>query len=356
MIPQFPWRHTRRPYLLATLMVALLSLIALASAAQDPADDKPKAVAPETIFDFGVIPRGTAHQHAFKIENQGDATLQILSFNANCACIVADYPKTIAPGASGEVTVELDSTTIEGAGQGMAVITTNDPDNPQLQFVLKAVSQSHIGYEPSAFRYQDVHRHFDGDGAISSTFFSVDGEDFTITGVESPSKYLDVSYREATDDERIPDRPGKQYRLTAVLAKDAPVGPISGYIKVMFDHPIQHATVLPVSGFMRPVLAATPAEVKLGEFSIGDEPRLVKVHIKHFTVWDVKVEKVEIDLPGVETSIEDSDARGVYYAVFKFTPAVPKGPFSTVARVITNAKADNIVEIPFSGTVVDATD
>jgi hypothetical protein len=314
---------------------------------------RPKAVVAETTFDFGTVTRGTTHRHAFVVENQGDAPLQIVSFNSTCACIVAEYDETIAPGATGQVVIELDSTTIEGAGQSLAQITTNDPDLALVRFVVKATSSSAIGYSPNSFRWYDMHRHFDGEATLASTFFSVDGEDFAIKSVTSPSPYVEVSFREATPEEREGGHPGKQYRVSATLSKEAPVGPLSGYIAVDLDHPVQRGTVLPISGFVRPVLAATPHEVKLGEVSL-EQVLEVKIHIRHFTVWDVAIEKVEIDLPGVETSFETTKTPFEYYAVFRFTSAVPKGPFAATGKVTTTAKADAVLEIPISGTIIGA--
>jgi hypothetical protein len=317
------------------------------------AGPQPVAVVSETIFDFGVIARGSTQRHTFAIENQGDAPLEILRFRSTCPCTLGTYDETILPGATGKVEIILDATTIEGPGQGNATIITNDPKNPSITFVLKTTSKSSVGIEPSAFRFT-AHQYFDGEGAIAATLYSLDGKDFSITDAVSPSSSIEVEVREATQQERKLGRPGQQYRLIARLSSDAPVGPLSGFIRLSFDHPAQSASVIPVSGFVRPVMAATPPTMDLGQFALGAS-REVSFHIQHFTDWEVEITEITINLPGVETSVRPGKTEREFYGVLTFTPQVPKGPFRAVATIVTTAKTGATLEVPITGTVVEET-
>ena len=56
----------------------------------------------EETHDFGAGWVGPPLKHSFKITNGGDAPLEITRVKPACGCTIAgDYPKTLAPGATG---------------------------------------------------------------------------------------------------------------------------------------------------------------------------------------------------------------------------------------------------------------
>lgn len=63
-----------------------------------------------TAWDFGKIQEGERVEHTFKFKNTGKANLVIASCTASCGCTIPDWPKeAIAPGESGEIKVEFNS-------------------------------------------------------------------------------------------------------------------------------------------------------------------------------------------------------------------------------------------------------
>jgi hypothetical protein len=63
-----------------------------------------------TAWDFGKITEGERVEHTFKFKNTGKANLVIASCTASCGCTIPDWPKeAIAPGGSGEIKVEFNS-------------------------------------------------------------------------------------------------------------------------------------------------------------------------------------------------------------------------------------------------------
>lgn len=64
----------------------------------------------EMEHDFGIITDGDKVRHAFKFTNTGKEPLIISNCKGSCGCTVPECPKTpIAPGATGEITVEYNS-------------------------------------------------------------------------------------------------------------------------------------------------------------------------------------------------------------------------------------------------------
>ncbi|MFB9861889.1 DUF1573 domain-containing protein [Rufibacter immobilis] len=102
--------------------------------AVDPNAPKPVMTFKETEHDFGNIKADKKVQHTFSFTNTGQAPLVIESASATCGCTVPQWPKEpIAPGKTGEITVEFDPAGKNGQQSKQITITANtDPQINQL--------------------------------------------------------------------------------------------------------------------------------------------------------------------------------------------------------------------------------
>jgi len=97
----------------------------------------PVLVVSETEVSLGDVVRGEVRTTAFVLENAGDAPLEIGDIATGCACTVADVDRSIAPGESGTLRVEVDTTTLRGDVGRVLQLTTNDPANPRPKLVVR---------------------------------------------------------------------------------------------------------------------------------------------------------------------------------------------------------------------------
>lgn len=132
-----------RSKIMLRLILFLLFLTA-AVIAQEKEPEKPKTPAPHLVIkklehNFGEVKAGTALNHTFEFENQGDDTLRVHSVKASCGCTTTKYDKVIAPGEKGEVTLAIaDTKNYQGEVVKGATVTTNDPDQPTFRLTLRA--------------------------------------------------------------------------------------------------------------------------------------------------------------------------------------------------------------------------
>src|SRR4051812_10009479 len=69
----------------------------------------------ETSHDFGVVPRGAQLKHSFKLTNIYKVPLDVASIRVSCGCVSAkESAKTIAPGETGYIHVNMDGTRFTG--------------------------------------------------------------------------------------------------------------------------------------------------------------------------------------------------------------------------------------------------
>lgn len=138
-----------------TLLVCLLSWVSLA--AGEPVG-KPIIKVDQAEHDFGLIWSGPSQQHSFKITNTGMAELKIAKVRPNCGCTVAgDYPKSLAPGASGTFPFSLSTTGIKGPFNKGITISSNDPAAPELKLALKGEGRPLVAIEPAGAYFGSVY-------------------------------------------------------------------------------------------------------------------------------------------------------------------------------------------------------
>jgi hypothetical protein len=118
-------------------------IAAPARAQQSPGEDAksqpaPRATAPFTTFDFGDIYKGEIISHIFVIKNEGNADLVIKDFAAGCGCEVTSSDKLIPPGKEGKAQLEINTATQLGQIMKPATLHTNDPERPNIVFILTA--------------------------------------------------------------------------------------------------------------------------------------------------------------------------------------------------------------------------
>ncbi|MBU3676508.1 MAG: DUF1573 domain-containing protein [Chitinophagaceae bacterium] len=85
----------------------------------------------ETKYDFGKIKEGEKVRHAYQVKNVGTSPLLIANVQASCGCTVPSFPKNpIAPGETGEVTLEFNSEGRPGSVMKNALIIANADNAP----------------------------------------------------------------------------------------------------------------------------------------------------------------------------------------------------------------------------------
>lgn len=113
------------------------------------AQDRPRAVFPETSHDLGEFIQDRQQQHAFVVKNLGTAPLHILEVDPDCACTVPSYDKEIPPGKEGRITLALKPYSVLKEFTKKTRIRTNDPDTPQVMLVLTGVAKPVLEILPS---------------------------------------------------------------------------------------------------------------------------------------------------------------------------------------------------------------
>lgn len=333
----------RAPQPPVALVVALGLLAVSASAALHAAG--PVAVPAATVVDVGTTPRGETIEHSFVIANEGDAPLELTDVRPSCGCTVARFDAVVAPGQRGEIHAEVRTTGFRGAIAKSITVLTNDPRNPRIQLVVKALLQTPVEVEPGYARFVTI----DGSPAkpAEQTVWSPDHPDLEILEVRSPLPFVEVERLEG-------EAESGRHRLVVHLADDAPIGPFGDRIVVVTDHPEKPEVTIPVTGNVRPMLAVLPPVAELGQRDLA-EPFVASLLVRNLSSSAIRLGEAEVDVEGVEVAVkplEEGAAPRQYRIEVTLTSGMEPGPFEGEIRVPTTSERMPVVTIPLNGTVL----
>jgi len=329
---------------LSRLLIA--ATLALAVAPSAVGQTTPSLVVVEPVKNAGVVRVGTTIRETFTLRNEGDAELRILSVEPDCGCTIVAFDRVIAAGGTGEISAEVDVSRFVGPIAKYLNVRTNDPANPQLALTIKAEVRPRVQVYPGYARFLVVEG--EAEHRSEQTVWASDLDDFEISSARSPYSFLGVEVHEATGDEVRSEGQGRQWRVVMTLAKSAPVGPMADHVRLETNHPEVQRLRIPVSGFVRPVLAVSPPVADLGERN-GGQPIVGSVHVKNFSDVEIALLSVTSDLPGLEVKIKP-DGRD-HYLILTLQPGL-KGPFSGLITVQTDSSRIPTLEIEVKGSIL----
>lgn len=300
----------------------------------------PTAVVDQPVRDAGRVVRGEPVRYLFQISNDGDMPLEVVEVRSTCGCTITEAPEAIGPGGSGRVRVVLDTAALAGPLARSVEILTNDPRNPILQLTVKADVRQPVRIQPDYIRFRRIAG--DGPQRAGATLAAADGGSFTARSVESPWPFVRAELRPATEEERVPDVAGAQWRVDVTLAAEAPAGPFAGHLVVLTDLSERPRLEIPVSGLVRPTLEAVPATVDWGRKPARER---LEAAVEITNLGEVPVELIGAagDLPGLETEIRVLEEGERWRVRLTLPPGVP-GRLDGTLRVETTSERQPVVE------------
>ncbi len=153
---------------------------------------QPKAVVPETDFDFGIRPHLSSGKHAFVIRNEGEAQLVMIARKEDrtCQCTGANLEsdKPLGPGEETTIVLEWEIRADVPQFRHSAKIRTNDPNNKIITLSVGGKVEKTFQYDPPG-TFWDLGDVSDQTVVKSSrNVFSLADEKFEIRGLKAPEK------------------------------------------------------------------------------------------------------------------------------------------------------------------------
>lgn len=339
--------HVNAGLLACTTCLWLFAPVVTAAGAQPAAAALPVAV---TDVDLGLVGLGTNPEVAFTVRNDSDVPLMLTARAAPPGLRVIDVPGEVPARSSSTVRVALDTYRAGMTDEWTLTLDTSDAERPAIGLTVRAAVRAFIDITPASARFTFVQ--FGREGGTRHVVASDNDPGFEVLRVTSTYPHVRPTVREAADAERVPHLSGRQWLVEIVINRDAEVGPVGGYVVLDTNHPRQPVAIIPVSGFVRPVLATTPPEVALeGLSAVSVAVRVASVTVKNFADEPVRLLDVSSDIPGLEARLVEVEAGRTWRVELHQQPALPLGTFEGAVHIDTDHADVGRLRVPVRGTV-----
>ncbi|OFV99860.1 MAG: hypothetical protein A3F68_02825 [Acidobacteria bacterium RIFCSPLOWO2_12_FULL_54_10] len=342
-----------RKLLLAFLFLLLLCGWSAVGSAGFPLaqGESPRAVVPETSHDFGTVKQGEKLVHTFLIRNEGTAPLTIARIDLSVPGTKTSFRKNVLPGETGQITMEWDTSNVQGEFEAGALVRLDDPNQSRIALRLSAVVKPPIEFVP----FQQVFFSAYQDEAPEKKVRITNNEvrPLAITRVESSSNHYEAKLETVLTgylyDLRVKVRPGSPFGRYA----DEP-------IYLYTDHPERPRLQVLGNLFVKPDFYVFPEGVNFGGFrseALLKQPQLLAL-LKQTLVLSnrqgpLEIQQVETDLPFIEITREPASGKSDKFKLdITLVPEkLQKGKIAGNIRIVTNDPKVPEFLIPVRGEV-----
>lgn len=245
-------------------------------------------------YDFGTVSQGSLVTHEFELENAGKGPLHIQRIVPACGCTASSVDKDfIAPGETGKVKVEFDTSGFSGEKVKTVRLYTNDPEQLSTLLRLKGVVQPDVVVEPKRVYFGDLLE--GGEESRRTKIVTVQAREeakITLGEVSSRSKKLEVELLESSK---------KRKKIRVTVLGDADRGELRERVVVQVSGGKQRSVNIPVFASVKGPLRIRPASVAFGVIE-GREPLRRSIKIENVGPKPVVIAGVSTNHPAVKAT------------------------------------------------------
>jgi hypothetical protein len=248
--------------------------------------------------DFGTVSQGTTLVHQFKIGNTGAEVLQISEVKPACGCTTTgEWPHTLAPGASGLIPVQLDTTHFIGPVTKTISIFSDDPAHPEFVLELKANIWTPISVLKPVLVLPAVSDPM-RPGTAATTIRNETSTPVTVSILRNENPVFVPELRTIV--------PGKEFELVTSAKPPLPEGTQTGRIVLKTSNPQRPEITIDAVVTVLPAIQVAPAQITFPASRLSAPEKRFAVLLNHRNV-DLDVSDVKTDAPGVTLSTSRSE-------------------------------------------------
>jgi len=311
----------------------------------------PKAVFPETRFDFGRAMYGSVVEHDFVLRNAGSAVLRIEKATMTSPLLVTRMPRELAPGGEGLIHFKLDTAALRGPFDGQITVLLNDPDLPEVDLSFEGVVIPPVEVSPlPAFFVASLHGK---EASASLEIINHEPDPLRIVKIEHTRE------RFTTDLKTL--RPGQRYSLTLILKPDGPSGRSTDLITVSTSSKAQPDLKIVANTYLHERVYTFPDTVDLGAIPISQirkNPGMLNMLAQTLMVYQEEGSDfraaLTTDLPILNLKWERGPKGDRYQATISLNPdKVGVGSINGLLLIDTNDHRFSKLSIPISGQILN---
>jgi hypothetical protein len=238
----------------------------------------------ELSRDFGSVPRGPTLTHPFHLTNNTATAVHIAGVRVSCGCTQATALRTeLAPGQGTVILAQMDTRRFSGVKAVTIFVQFDQPQWEEVRLWVQANSRDDVTITPDSLAFGKVKR---GSSPVTSVDIALMGNgQWRILRARCESNYVQMTLQELRHDDNEVD-----YRLTAKLRSDAPVGKWYTDVWLTTNDAATPRVRVPLTAEIDSVLSMTPATVVLGKIKAGFQAqrRIIVRGVRPFRITAVE--------------------------------------------------------------------
>jgi Protein of unknown function (DUF1573) len=321
-------------------------LLTVILAASVPAQ-APSISIPQTHFDFGTAVRGAVVEHAFTVVNRGSTAVRIKKVRLTPPLLPANMPVEIPAGQDTALRVKLDTKTLEGAYEGVILLSFDDGVDVQLTLAGRVVLPIEVVPPVIVLTAQR------GESKQASVeIVNHEREPVMIVAVRHPlGRY--TTRLETVEEVR-------RFRLTLLLKPDGPAGRNKDSIVLKTSNPAVPELQVFAHTFLHERVYTFPDTVDLGVLRLEDiqqSPELLKSTAQTLMIYRRETSdfqaQVSTDVPGIGITAERGPLGDRYQVTVTLQrESIRVGKISGSIFIATNDSEFPKLTVPVSGEIV----
>ncbi len=254
-------------------------------------------------YNFGRAKSGETIKHDFIFTNTGNTSLEITDVKLGCGCTTAGaWDKTVAPGRTGTIPLQFNSTGFGGQVAKSATVSCNDRAHTNIVLQLTGTVWKPIDVMPAL------------------TMFNVSAESPTnetkvvriASNLEEPVALSDLHCSSTCFKAELKEiKPGKEFELRVTVLP--PLETPTTFSTITLKSSSTNAPILSVSAYaiMQHPLLVSPQQVTVPAGPLK-APAHAAVLVRNLTTNPVAISDVRLDLAGVDVKVSEVQTGRLY--------------------------------------------
>ena len=284
-------------------VVVLCASLTLVSSAAEPSGPTPKIDFDSVVFDFGRAKSGETLKHSFIFTNSGSATLEINDVKPGCGCTTAGtWHKTVAPGKTGMIPLQFNSTGFGGMVSKSVTVTCNDPARTNLFLQITGTVWKPIDITPAMAMFTPTTEAPTNETKVLKIVNNLD-EMITLSDLKCSNPSFQAGLKEI--------KPGKEFEL-AVTAMPPFTNP-TVFATITFKSSSTNAPMLNVSAYanVQQTVMVAPQQITLPAGPLKTPVNYV-VLVRVNSTNAVEVSDLALDCAGADVKLVPSQPGRLY--------------------------------------------
>jgi hypothetical protein len=268
----------------------------------------PRAKFSTSVYDFGRTQAGEMVKYTFFFTNVGDQTLEISDVRTSCGCTAAgDWTRRVAPGQTGNVCIQFNSSNFSGHVLKSISINSNDKQTPETVLELKGVVWKPIEIVPP---YTVINVAADASRAEASVR--------VINHTDDPlALFSPVCDMDPFTLAIMTNQPGKAYTLVLISTNELKAANVQGRGTIKTSWPKAPTIDIPFWVNVQPIISVIPQRIELPQLPLKVQARAA-ITIQNNSTNALILKDADINILGVDVQLREVQVGRLFTVVLTF--------------------------------------